>query len=184
MLRPVEITKIEFVCHLLEIIGVIAVLFLAFGAQLLFHELPCPLCLLQRIGFCCIAFGFLLNLRFGLHPSHYAIVILSALYTIFVALRQISLHVVPGTGSYGSAIFGLHLYTWSFIISMIIIIVTTLMFSIDRQYLHPQLNSQRLRWITHGLFAIVTLLLVMNIISVFLECGFKQCPDNPVTYIL
>ena len=31
------------------------------------------------------------------------------------SLRQISLHVVPGTGSYGSALFGMHFYTWAFV---------------------------------------------------------------------
>ncbi len=94
----------ENICNLLEVYFIILMLVMAFAIQFILHEIPCPLCLLQRLGFLAIAFGFLMNLRFGLRPSHYAIVIISALYTSFVALRQIALHVVPGTGSYGSAI--------------------------------------------------------------------------------
>src|SRR5258707_7612948 len=37
----------------------------AFGAQLLLHELPCPLCLLQRIAFTVLAVGAVLDNRHG-----------------------------------------------------------------------------------------------------------------------
>jgi hypothetical protein len=39
-----------------------------------------------------------------------------------MSMRQILLHVVPGTGAYGNAIFGLHLYTWAFISLALMII--------------------------------------------------------------
>lgn len=176
------ITVSERFLNIIELAGVIVMLFLAFAFQILFKELPCPLCLLQRVGFLGIAFGFLLNLRFGLRPSHYAIVIISALYTSFVALRQIALHVVPGSGVYGNAIFGLHLYTWSFIIAMVIMIATTLMLGVDRQYLQPDKKNGRSKIITHSLFFVFTLLVITNLVSVLFECGIKQCPDNPVHY--
>jgi disulfide bond formation protein DsbB len=167
---------------MVELCGIILMLFLAFLFQILLYELPCPLCLLQRVGFLGVAFGFLLNLRFGARPSHYAIVLISALYTSFVALRQIGLHIIPGTGAYGSAFLGLHLYTWSFIFSMIVVVITTLILGIDRQYQKPHPSNIRWRYLTNILFAIVTLLAVTNLISVLLECGIGICPDNPVRY--
>jgi disulfide bond formation protein DsbB len=173
---------IERLFNSLEVVGIILVLLLAFSFQIIFHELPCPLCLLQRVGFIGIAFGFLLNLRFGLRPSHYAIVILSALFTSFVALRQIALHVAPGTGAYGTTVFGLHMYTWSFVISMLIILVTTILLSIDRQYQKSGNRKTQFKFLTHALFVVTLLIILANATSVFLECGIRQCPDNPTQY--
>lgn len=185
MLSTKLIKRIEMLSNFFELAGLIVVLILALVFQLLFQELPCPLCHLQRVGFMYMAFGFLLNFRYGLRPSHYAIVLLSGLYTSFVALRQIALHVIPGTGAYGSAVLGLHLYTWSFVISMIIVVVTTLQLGVDRQY-QPS-DSSRIKWpyLTHLLFAIVAIIIFSNIVSVIFECGFAlDCADNPVSYEL
>jgi disulfide bond formation protein DsbB len=179
------ITTFERALNTLELAGIIAMLFMAFAFQVILNELPCPLCLLQRVGFLGIAFGFLLNLRFGLRPSHYSVVLISAILTSFVALRQISLHVLPGSGTYGNAVFGLHLYTWSFIVAMLVIITTTLQLGVDRQYHKPntkKIQNMKSRYLTHGLFIVLSLLILTNLVSVLLECGIEQCPDNPVHY--
>lgn len=181
-MKKIPLIEVMEGLNALELVGIFVTLLMAFAFQLMLHELPCPLCLLQRIGFISIAFGFLMNLRFGLRPSHYALVILAALFTSFVALRQIALHVVPGTGTYGSPLFGLHLYTWSFIVSMCIIFFTTLFLGIDRQYEAPSIKNMRYPKLTHTLFGVMTVLIVANIVSVFLECGLQECPENPVSY--
>lgn len=163
-----------------EFIGISVMLFLAFYFQLYLKELPCPLCILQRIGFLCVALGFLMNLRFGFKPSHYAFILFSALATSFIALRQIALHVIPGTGFYGNAIFGYHLYTWSFMTSMGVAIFTILMLGIDRQYRHQA--SPTFTWLTKLFFMIILVLCVSNLFSLMMECGFSTCPDNPSSY--
>jgi disulfide bond formation protein DsbB len=183
MLTNKVIVIYERFFNALELVAVIVMLLMAFGFQMVLKELPCPLCLLQRVGFIGIACGFLMNLRFGLRPSHYAMVLLSALFTSFVALRQIVLHVLPGTGSYGDAIFGLHLYTWSFITCMFIVIATTFMLGIDRQYRIPHRTNIRKPILTQALFGMLSLLIVANIVSVGLECGLHACPDNPERYL-
>lgn len=175
---------IERLANLFEMSGVLLVLLAAFVMQFVFNELPCPLCLLQRFGFLAIAFGFLLNFRFGFRPSHYSIILLGGLFTAFVALRQIALHVIPGTGAYGSAIFGLHLYTWSFILAMLIVVSTSLLLGVDRQYLQKIRKSKSWEYIVHALFASLLFLSVSNIVSAVFECGFKECPDNPMHYEL
>lgn len=184
MKKKSRLILIESIANAFELLGVMLVLVMALVFQFGFHELPCPLCLLQRLGFLGIAFGFLLNLRFGFRPSHYAIVILSGLFTSFVALRQISLHVLPGTGAYGSAVFGLHMYTWSFIISMMIVLITTILFGFDRQYLSESKASHSWRQTVRALFVLMIFVTVANTISVLLECGMHACPDNPVSYAL
>ena len=99
----------------LGLYGVALVLAIAFGAQLWLHELPCPLCLLQRMQFAMLAIGPILNIRFGPRPSHYGISLLAALLGAAVAARQIFLHILPGDPGFGSALFGYHYYTWAFI---------------------------------------------------------------------
>lgn len=183
-MRTSQILFLERFSTILELTGIMAMLLMASVFQFFLNELPCPLCLLQRLGFFAVSFGFLLNLRFGFRPSHYAIIILSALFTSFVALRQIALHIVPGTGAYGDPIFGLHLYTWSFIISMLIAVVTTVLLGFDRQYVINKPIPPRIRSIARVLFFTCLLLLAVNIVSVFMQCGFDACPENPVAYAL
>lgn len=182
MERKFSVLLIEYLLNSAELLGIAFILFLAFAFQFLASELPCPLCLLQRVGFICIAYGLLMNLRFGLRPSHYAITLLSCYFTSFVALRQIVLHIIPGTGSFGSPIFGLHLYTWSYIAVMVITIVTTIMMCVDRQYLIFK-QDKRFNWLVHLLFAIMFLLAAANFVSVLFECGLSACPDNPTQYM-
>src|SRR5260221_3483244 len=95
--------------------AVALVLVIAFAAQLLLNELPCPLCLLQRIQFAMLAVGPILNLRFGPRPSHYAVSLFAAIAGAAFAARQILLHIMPGDFGYRSAPLGYHYYTWAVI---------------------------------------------------------------------
>ena len=55
--------------NVLSLYAVALVLVAAFAAQFILHELPCPLCLLQRILFAALAVGPILNIRFGPAPA-------------------------------------------------------------------------------------------------------------------
>src|ERR1700741_784203 len=98
----------------ISLYAVALVLAAAFAAQLLLHELPCPLCLLQRILFSMLAIGPILNIRFGPRPSHYALSLLAAVVGATVSARQILLHIMPRDPGYGSVLLGYHYYTWAF----------------------------------------------------------------------
>jgi len=181
--KRISTPTLELWLNALAICGIILLLALAFAFQFWLKELPCPLCLLQRIGFVATCIGFLLNLHYGFRPSHYALSLVAALFTAFVALRQIALHIIPGDEGYGSAIFGLHMYTWSFIISMLIVLFTTVILGFDIQYNHHRENFRRFKFIIPLLFVLVLLMAFSNFISTAVECGFRQCPDNPVNYL-
>lgn len=183
-MTAINTRRIMKALNILEFLGIALVLAMAIYFQFVLKELPCPLCLLQRVGFLGVAFALLLNMKFGLRPSHYALAILSAMFTAFVALRQIALHVVPGSGSYGSAFLGLHMYTWSFVLAMLIIFASTIILSMDAQYDPKTRTKKAHKVLTHVLFAILAVLLVVNIVTVLLECGLSQCPDNPTSYLL
>ncbi len=99
----------------LALLGINGVLLVAFWYQFVGGELPCPLCALQRVGFIVAGVALILNVRAGPAPAHYGLVLLTAVAAGSASLRQIALHVVPGSGHYGSALFGLHFYTWAFV---------------------------------------------------------------------
>jgi len=96
------------------------------AVQFIMGELPCPLCILQRYAIVGLAMGPLLNLRFGIRPRHLSVTLMFALFGIAVSTRQVLLHIVPGSGGYGTPIFGLHLYSWSSLIFYIALVVTFL----------------------------------------------------------
>ena len=118
----------------LSLYAVAGVLAAAFAAQLVLHELPCPLCLLQRILFATLAVGPILNIRFGPRPSHYALSLFAAVAGAVVSTRQVLLHIMPGDAGYGSALLGYHYYTWALLgfIAAIVLLAAVLLF--DRQF--------------------------------------------------
>ncbi|AUI87654.1 disulfide bond formation protein B [Vibrio azureus] len=166
----------------LGLLGITTVLLIGFVLQFALNELPCPLCLLQRIGFVMVMFGFLLNVVYGPESRHYGVVIIGALFGVITSLRQVSLHVIPGTPEYGSAIFGMHYYTWAFVlfVATIFAVSVILMMTNKEESSEPyQMNSFG-RIVCLLAIAVVAL----NVINVFVECGPYQCPDNPVSYWL
>ncbi|WP_116964557.1 disulfide bond formation protein B [Fastidiosibacter lacustris] len=185
-----QINNVVKCFNAIEILGVTFIIAIAFAFQFIFRELPCPLCLLQRLGLLGIAFGFLLNVRYHVRPAHYSLSLLSAVLTSFVALRQIALHITDPDG-YGSAILGIHMYTWVFIFCIVAIIYIGLIMTITQQYEIEQdkkeiaeARGKKIRIFSHIAFIIFVLIIAANIISTLTECGLSECPDNPVSYIL
>ena len=126
----------------LGLYAIAAVLAAAFAAQFMLHELPCPLCLLQRIQFAMLAIGPILNIRHGPRPSHYAMSLLAAIAGAAFATRQVLLHIMPGDPGYGSALLGYHYYTWALIGFCIAIVAIAVILLFDRQF-KPDDTTQR-----------------------------------------
>jgi disulfide bond formation protein DsbB len=166
-------------------LAVCTVLTMAFYSQFAQHELPCPLCLLQRVAFVALLCGLMLNVVMGPKPNHYSIMIISAFFGAAVALRQVSLHVIPGSGSYGAPFLGMHYYTWAFIVFAIAILGTAIIAAYQTQYHKPRYIPFREQHGIAKVAIIVAMVIVgMNAIATFVECGPLQCPDNPISYWL
>jgi disulfide bond formation protein DsbB len=173
--------------RLLNALGLVAVdtvLILAFIDQLWFRDLPCPVCILQRAGFIAVGFGVALNLLFGPRPSHYGMTILGATAGGAIALRHILFYVVPGTGSYGNAVFGMHLYTWAFIAFVLMIVGSAIFLFDDRQFERPEPWSSRLDVLSLTVLVTFFVVAVANVFSTLLICGFGACPDAPMGYLM
>ena len=168
----------------LSLYGLALLLTAAFAAQFALHELPCPLCLLQRILFATLAIGPILNIRFGPRPSHYAASLLAAVAGAVVSTRQLLLHIMPGDAGYGSALLGYHYYSWALLgfIAAIVLLAGLLLF--DRQFEDDTTHPTAPGGFAQGAVWLVIGLTVLNVASTLLECGFGACADDPVVYEL
>ena len=153
--------------------------------QFVIDELPCPLCLLQRLAFLCVCVGPLLNLRYGIRPAHFGVTILAAVFGMLVSVRQILLHIVPGTGGYGTPVWGMHLYSWAFIIYLSAIGVAGLMLLFEQTF-HDAWSDGIVHhdWMTKVSFLVIGGVAVIMTVAAFAECGYLECPDNPKSYWL
>jgi disulfide bond formation protein DsbB len=166
----------------LGLLGCCAILLVAFGYQFVLGELPCPLCLLQRAAFAATGIGFALSVRFGPRPSHHGVAILGALAGVVLASRQVALHIVPGTGGYGSTLLGLHFYTLALVaFAALIALVGVLLLIQDVVGIEPKVQRGA------DAFGKACLLLFLcvalaNAVSTAAECGGGLCQDDPTRY--
>ena len=168
----------------LGLYAIAAVLVAAFAAQIVLHELPCPLCLLQRIQFAMLAIGPVLNIRHGPRPSHYALSLFAAIAGAAFATRQVLLHIMPGDPGYGSALFGFHYYTWALIGFSVAIVAIATMLLFDRPFKSNAAAPAKPSAFAKVAIWLVIALTAANVMSTLLECGFGACADNPVEYEL
>ncbi len=150
-------------------------------------EVPCPLCLIQRLGMLGVALGAMLNIRYGLRPAHYGVSLISAVFGASVSVRQILLHIVPGAGpsGYGSSVLGIHLYSWAFVVFAAAVLLIGIMLLFDSQFEKvdsTEAKSRKTPLIT-AVFFLIVLITLSNVITTFLECGTGQCPADPVSYM-
>ena len=177
-----SVAPVSFFLNALALAGICTTLLAAFFFQLVLGEIPCPLCMLQRVGLMLVGLGFAMNLRFGPSAVHYSLVILSAMVGAGVSLRQILLHIAPQDPGFGSAVFGYHMYTWGFVAFMGSIVFSAVMLLIDRDRLGGAGQVMRTR--TGSVLILVLMVLSAgNVASDVLTCGLAPCEGDPKAYI-
>jgi disulfide bond formation protein DsbB len=144
-------------------------------------ELPCPLCLLERLAMFGVCFGIMLNFRRGFSYQNTGFSLLSAILLLIVSVRQSLLDIYPRPGHeyIGSPVFGIHLPVWSIIIALTILIAYAVKMAIigGDEYLRSASIDEfpALHRIADALSAYVILLCVINLVSVVIQCGLGQC---------
>ncbi len=154
--------KFRYVLTGLEVTGIVLISLLILGMQFIFHEPPCAVCLLERVGYLGIASSFLLNFRFGLKPSHYVISLLFASFTALAEVQQIARYIDVADFWHNTS--ALYWYAGSVIVCVGAMIFSTIMIGIDSVYRPQKHLTHRHSWITHGLFLLVTLVIISNIV--------------------
>ena len=172
----IKSSSLAYLGNLFALLGINGILTYAFFDQFYVGELPCPLCIMQRIGFMLIGFALVLNLRFGVHFSHYGWGILAGLVGMTISLRQVLLHILPGDKGFGATFLGMHFYTWAFVTFLALLVAQAILL------LLPNRDVRSRSGITNFAIVLFVLLVFSNLLSTLLECGGGACPDDPIRY--
>ena len=178
-----------------EIIGVMFVILGAFWFQFAKGELPCPLCLLQRMGMILATFGpaYILIRRHvddeSISPSSraatgFGMSVLGGMLGMAMAARQVLLHILPGDPGYGDAVMGMHLYSWAVVVFIVVICTSGITLLFHRE-LAPRRSERPMPWWTKATLGLLLVVIVANIVNAFAISGFHPfLPDNPEHYRL
>lgn len=176
-------------CHV-WILGICAVLIGAFIVQFGQGEIPCPLCIIQRMCMILAALGpaFVImdgrnrsSYGFSIIGSGFGMSIMAAVGGMAVSARQVLLHIRPGDPGYGMPVFGMHLYTWALVVFVVIIVVSGITILFEPRLDLPR--PKKLSWFSRLTLWLFGLIILMNAVAVVLESGpHLFLPDNPDHY--
>lgn len=168
--------------YLVLTMAVIAgILTAAMTLQYVRGELPCPLCLLERLALFGVCFGIIRNFRHGFSYQNTGFSLLFALLLLVIAVRQSLLDIYPRPGHeyIGSAIFGIHMPVWSIIIAVSLLIAYSIKLAVlggDEYLKQAELRSfPTVARVADALSLYVIALCAINLVSVVVQCGFGQC---------
>ena len=168
--------------YLLAMMAVIAgILTAAMTLQYGKGELPCPLCLLQRVALFGVCFGIMQNFRSGFSYQNTGFSLLFAIFLLIVSVRQSLLDINPRPGHeyIGSAVFGIHMPVWSIIIALCLLIAFAAKLAVLGGDQHLRDNDVKsfplLARAANALSLYVIALCAINLVSVVLQCGLGQC---------
>jgi disulfide bond formation protein DsbB len=174
------------------LIIMIGVLLSAYVYQFYYRELPCTLCLLQRVAMIGVAFGAAMNVMLGPDPRNYAVCLVSAVFGGCISIRQTLLHINPyfdveaaqptltatANPPFGEAVLGLHLYVWGIVLFATVILAVGVV-QLFRGQFKPVAQEPdwlaRLAWVGVGLLFVMA---ALQTLTTFMECGFGDCPNN------
>ena len=103
--------------------------------------------------------------------------LLSALFGLGTAIRQILLHIIPGDPGFGPPILGIHIYTWSAVLFYVVLLLGCLALLLDKGFHKAKVT----KWSKIIIYLFLSMV-ALNAIAALLECGLGGCPGNPTSY--
>ncbi|MCX4962847.1 disulfide bond formation protein B [Streptomyces virginiae] len=158
-------------------------------------QIPCPLCVAQRMFMLLAALGAAYIIRAALisgtvtarvYMTGWGMSLVAAIGGSFASWRQTTLHILPGAKGYGSEVFGLHLYVWAWILFQLSVVgvgVALAFAHVTADRAVPAVRPGALR--TAGMCAVwfLGMVIAVNLLAVFLEEGLHWfLPDDPKRY--
>ena len=141
-------------------------------------EIPCPLCLLQRVAMFGVCLGVIRHFRHGYSARNDGVSMLFALLLLIVSMRQTLLDIYPrpGHGYIGSAVLGLHMPVWSVVIAVVILLAFAIKLAIlGGEQLRDRPPSPALGRLARLLSLYVIAICLINLGSVLVQCGADAC---------
>ena len=165
--------------YLSMLLVIAAILTAAMAYQYGNSEIPCPLCLLQRVALFGVCFGLIQNFRSGFSDRNTGFSLLFTVFLLIVSVRQTLLNIYPRPGHayVGSAVFGIHMPVWCVLIAVALLAAFAVKLALlggdsgrdNRQVPAPIAQLATIA----GLYVVV--LCVINFASVVLQCGLDAC---------
>jgi len=167
--------------YLLSMMLVIAaIMTAAMAMQYVGGELPCPLCLLQRVALFGVCFGIIATFRLGDSGRNSGLSLLFAIFLLVVSVRQSLLDIYPRPGHayIGSAVFGIHMPVWCVLIALALLIAYAVKLALLDGRAAPAIplaEFPALARAAQAAGAYVIALCAINLVSAVVQCGFDAC---------
>src|SRR5262245_20358332 len=166
--------------YMLGMMAVIAgILTAAMVMQYVYGELPCPLCLLQRVAMLGVCFGLMQNFRNGFSDRNLGYSLLFSIFLLVVSVRQTLLDIYPRPGHeyIGSAVFGLHMPVWSILIAVALITAVAVKLCVigTEDGSKPPAPASLVGRLAAVLSLYVIAIALINFGSVVVQCGLGEC---------
>ncbi|MCX8252593.1 Disulfide bond formation protein DsbB [Beijerinckiaceae bacterium RH AL1] len=158
--------------------GLGAILTVAMVFQYAAGELPCPLCLLERVAMFGVCFGIIRHVRQSYDGRNLGLSLVWGLVLLIVSIRHTLLNIVarPGHAYPGSAVLGVHMPVWSVIIALAVLLtLAATLAAFDPARLDATPSSPVLQRIGNVAALYVIALCLINLVSVILQCGLGAC---------
>jgi len=177
---PRPLAALNYLYLLLMLLVIAAILTAATAMQYIGGELPCPLCLLQRVGLFGVCFGIIATFRFGEQGRNTGLSLLFAIFLLVVSVRQSLLDIYPRPGHayIGSAVFGIHMPVWCVLIALSLLIAYAIklaLLDLREARAFTLAEFPTLARAARAVTAYVVLLCTINLVSVIVQCGFDAC---------
>lgn len=173
------LSLLHYLFYFLMLLALAGILTAAQALQFAAGEIPCPLCLLQRVAMFGVCFGLIAGFRDGFSAKNAGISMIFAMFLLVVSVRQTLLDIYPRPGHdyIGSAVFGIHMPVWSVLIAAALLLAFALKFAALGS--GDELEELRRFPALHGLANALTLYVValcaVNLLSVVVQCGVSEC---------
>ncbi|WP_254799502.1 disulfide bond formation protein B [Falsochrobactrum tianjinense] len=168
--------------YLLGMMTVIAgILTTAMTLQYAWGEIPCPLCLLQRVAMFGVCFGIILQFRHGFSYRNTGLSMVFSLFLLIVSVRQTLLDIYPRPGHeyIGSAVFGMHMPVWSVLIAVALLTafaIQLIVWGNQVQWCEKPISRLPLLRVLATILSLYVIAIgVVNFVSVGVQCGVGEC---------
>ncbi len=142
-------------------------------------ESPCLLCGHERFGMVAVGVLGLFMVRYGVKIKYVVLVFLCGFWFLFEGLRHVGNHAQRDIGQgFGEAMFGLHTYTWAFVVYWCVILAMALMLFFIRKdnvlgkdLLEPSVKIKEFSGYAKGVVALSTLIIFANVLQFLITNG-------------
>jgi disulfide bond formation protein DsbB len=172
------IVVLDHLVLMLMLLILAAILTAAMVLQYAFEQIPCPLCLLQRVAMFGCCFGLIRQLRADGSERGSGISLVFAVLLLVISARQTLLDLFPRPGhSYiGQAVLGMHMPVWVVFVAVALVLGFAIRFALfGAPRAAPDTGGSLMRGCARGLEIYVVFICAINFLSVVLQCGLGQC---------